>query len=58
VEPSLIRVNADEATYNLHVVLRLELEIGRLKAKLRSVIFPASGTPLPWQYTTEHPSRA
>jgi carboxypeptidase Taq len=28
VEPSLIRVNADEATYNLHVMLRLELEIG------------------------------
>jgi len=27
VEPSLIRVNADEATYNLHVMLRLELEI-------------------------------
>jgi carboxypeptidase Taq len=27
VEPSFIRVNADEATYNLHVMLRLELEI-------------------------------
>jgi len=30
VEPSLIRVNADEATYNLHIMLRLELEIGML----------------------------
>jgi carboxypeptidase Taq len=30
VTPSLIRVNADEATYNLHVMLRLELEIGML----------------------------
>jgi carboxypeptidase Taq len=28
VEPSLIRVNADEATYNMHIMLRLELEIG------------------------------
>lgn len=28
VEPSLIRVNADEATYNLHIMLRLEIEIG------------------------------
>ena len=28
VEPSLIRVEADEATYNLHIMLRLELEIG------------------------------
>ncbi len=27
VEPSFIRVNADEATYNLHIMLRLELEI-------------------------------
>ena len=28
VEPSFIRVNADEATYNMHIMLRLELEIG------------------------------
>lgn len=28
VEPTFIRVNADEATYNLHVMLRLEIEIG------------------------------
>ena len=33
VEPSLIRVNADEATYNLHVMLRLELEIGMVEGK-------------------------
>ena len=26
VQPSLIRVEADEATYNLHVILRFELE--------------------------------
>jgi carboxypeptidase Taq len=34
VEPSLIRVNADEATYNLHVMLRLELEIGMVEGSL------------------------
>ena len=28
MESSFIRVNADEATYNLHVMLRLELEVG------------------------------
>lgn len=28
VEPSFIRVNADEATYNMHIMLRLEIEIG------------------------------
>ena len=34
VEPSLIRVNADEATYNLHIMLRLELEIGMVEGKI------------------------
>lgn len=31
VEPSLIRVEADEATYNLHIMLRLELEIALIE---------------------------
>lgn len=34
VEPSLIRVEADEATYNLHIMLRLELEMALLEGKL------------------------
>jgi carboxypeptidase Taq len=34
VEPSFIRVNADEATYNLHVMLRLELEVGMTEGKI------------------------
>jgi len=34
VEPSLIRVNADEATYNLHIMLRLEMEIGMVEGKM------------------------
>lgn len=34
VKPSLIRVEADEATYNLHIMLRLELEIEILEGKL------------------------
>jgi carboxypeptidase Taq len=33
VEPSMIRVNADEATYNLHIMLRLEMEIGMVEGK-------------------------
>jgi carboxypeptidase Taq len=32
--PSLIRVEADEATYNLHIMLRLELEIALIEGKL------------------------
>jgi carboxypeptidase Taq len=35
VEPSLIRVNADEATYNLHIMLRLELEIGMVDGNMK-----------------------
>jgi len=35
VEPSLIRVEADEATYNLHIMLRLEIEIGLMDGTLQ-----------------------
>ncbi|MBI5210833.1 MAG: carboxypeptidase M32 [Elusimicrobia bacterium] len=34
VEPSHIRVEADEATYNLHIVLRFEIEAALLSGKL------------------------
>jgi carboxypeptidase Taq len=34
VNPSCIRVEADEATYNLHIMLRLEMEIGMLDGSL------------------------
>ena len=34
VEPSLIRVEADEATYNLHIMLRLEVEIGLMEGTM------------------------
>ncbi|WP_448335340.1 carboxypeptidase M32 [Bellilinea sp.] len=34
VEPSFIRVEADEATYNLHIMLRLELEIALMEGSL------------------------
>lgn len=34
VEPSLIRTESDEATYNLHIMLRLELEIGIIEGKI------------------------
>ena len=35
VEPSLIRVEADEATYNLHIMLRLEIEIGLMDGSVQ-----------------------
>ncbi len=34
VEPSLIRVEADEVTYNLHILIRFELELALLEASL------------------------
>ncbi|MEM7112585.1 MAG: carboxypeptidase M32 [Chloroflexota bacterium] len=34
VEPSYIRVEADELTYNLHIMLRLELEMGLLDGSI------------------------
>jgi carboxypeptidase Taq len=34
VEPSLIRVEADEATYNLHIIIRFELEQELLEGRL------------------------
>lgn len=41
VEPSLIRVEADEATYNLHIMLRLEIEIALIEGKLAVKDLPA-----------------
>jgi carboxypeptidase Taq len=40
VEPSLIRIEADEATYNLHIVIRFELEQDLLSGRLRPVDLP------------------
>ena len=34
IEPSLIRVEADEVTYNLHIMLRLELELAVLNGEV------------------------
>ena len=40
VEPSFIRVEADEATYNLHVMLRFEIELALLEGKLNAAELP------------------
>jgi carboxypeptidase Taq len=34
VKPSLIRTNADEVTYNLHVIIRFDLELALLEGRL------------------------
>ena len=43
VNPSFIRVEADEVTYNLHVILRFRIEKSWLKVISKSKIFPESG---------------
>ena len=35
VEPSLIRIEADEVTYSLHIILRFELELALLEGSLK-----------------------
>jgi len=43
VEPSLIRVEADEVTYNLHIILRYELERDLIEGRL-----PVADLPSAW----------
>ena len=42
VEPSLIRVEADEVTYHLHVFLRFELELALVRGELAVEDLPAA----------------
>lgn len=41
VKPSLVRVEADEATYNLHIMLRLEIEIGLMEGSMNVADLPS-----------------
>ena len=43
VERSLIRTDADEVTYNLHVMMRFDLELDLLEGRLRSRTCPRPG---------------
>lgn len=42
VRPSLIRVEADEVTYNLHIVLRFELELALMRGDLTVADLPGA----------------
>jgi len=50
VEPSLIRVEADEATYNLHIILRFELEQAMLADDFRLDQLPEEWNRRMWEY--------
>ena len=42
VQPSLIRIEADETTYNLHIILRFELELALMEGSLAVADLPAA----------------
>lgn len=42
VQPSLIRVEADEATYNLHIIVRFELEQALISGELTTADLPSA----------------
>ena len=42
VRPSLIRVEADEVTYNLHVLIRFELELAMIEGDLKAADLPGT----------------
>jgi len=42
ISPSLIRVEADEATYNLHIVIRFELELALISGDLQVEDLPGA----------------
>jgi carboxypeptidase Taq len=48
VQPSLIRIEADETTYNLHIVMRFELELALIEGSLEVDDLPAA-----WDEKTE-----
>ncbi|HEY7398946.1 MAG TPA: carboxypeptidase M32 [Gaiellaceae bacterium] len=50
VQPSLIRVEADEATYNLHIILRFELEQAMLADEFPLEQLPEEWNRRIWEY--------
>jgi len=56
VEPSLIRVEADEATYNLHIIIRFELEQALLTDELKIGDLPTAWREKYQQYLGVEPA--
>jgi carboxypeptidase Taq len=57
VKPSLIRVDADEVTYSLHIVIRLLLEERILRGELNANDLPEAWSELYQQYLGIKPSK-
>lgn len=50
IEPDFIRVEADEITYNLHIIIRFELEVRIFRGELSAVDIPAAWNELYKKY--------
>ncbi len=50
VTPSLVRIDADEVTYNLHIILRFELERALIEGSLAVHDLPAAWNAKMWDY--------
>jgi carboxypeptidase Taq len=57
VRPSLIRIEADEATYNLHILIRFELEQALLEGDLKAADAPGAWNEKYRQYLGVTPPR-
>jgi len=56
VKPSLIRVEADELTYNLHIMIRFELELALFRGQLEVADLPGAWNEKYRQYLGIEPS--
>jgi len=56
VQPSLIRIHADEVTYNLHIILRFELECALIEGHLKVKELPEAWNAKMKQYLGISPS--
>ena len=56
VEAGLVRVYADEVTYNLHIIIRFELEVALLEGSLDVADLPAAWNESYANYLGVHPA--
>ena len=55
VTPSLVRVEADELTYNLHVMVRFEIELDVIEGRIQVEDLPEVWNAKMQEYLGDHP---
>ena len=56
IRPSFIRVESDEATYNLHILLRFELEQALVTGEISAADLPARVERADAEVSWHHPA--